>query len=227
MVKKRWAWINHTYWLASKIVHDRIQRWQVLLYRFQGGRDWWGQGTQRGNNKRRAPELWQLSQGEDFHSGIVKDREGERPSLNKDTVKTMFDEQPEMRKLNSGSGRWQYERKPNLPCPSLPLSLSLLTLWENVYLINLQGPFLLDCRCFSFPIDQKEWRKTILHILRPFCFVLLFFYVPLQIVPKFKSISKRRNARIVLELHSQLLSDKGRRKAHQIFLPQQVASRRS
>jgi hypothetical protein len=35
----------------------------------------------------------------------VKDRERERPSLNKDTVKTMFDEQPEMRKLSSGSGR--------------------------------------------------------------------------------------------------------------------------
>lgn len=40
----------------------------------------------RENNKRRAPESRQLSQGQDFHSGIiVKDRERERPSLNEDT----------------------------------------------------------------------------------------------------------------------------------------------
>lgn len=37
----------------------------------------------RENNKRRAPELRQLSQGQDFRSGIVKDRERERPSLTK------------------------------------------------------------------------------------------------------------------------------------------------
>lgn len=39
--------------------------------------------TEKIINKRRAPELRQLSQGQDFRSGIVKDRERERPSLTK------------------------------------------------------------------------------------------------------------------------------------------------
>lgn len=45
------------------------------------------------------------------------------------------------------------------PTLSLSPSLSVLTLLKNVYLINLQGPFLLDCRSMFFFSNRPKGVK--------------------------------------------------------------------